>query len=159
MIIEYNDSYKKDVKDLFVELQEYIESIDAEGYNIVTKNYRENYFNKVIKEVVDNQGKIFLYEQEGKIIGLIVGIINNEKQDTFDFKAPKRGRITELIVTSKSRKSGIGKKLLNYMENYLIKEGCKAILLEVFGYNLDAIKFYEKNGYHTRLIDMSKSNF
>ena len=28
------------------------------------------------------------------------------------------------------------------------------ILIAVFGYNESAIKFYEKNGYHIRMIDM-----
>ena len=42
------------------------------------------------------------------------------------------------------------------MEKYLISIGCKDVLLEVFGYNENAIKFYEKNGYHIRVLDMSK---
>ena len=30
------------------------------------------------------------------------------------------------------------------------------ILLDVFGYNEKAFSFYEKNGYHTRLIELTK---
>ena len=87
---------------------------------------------------------------------MIVGLINNEETSEYDFKAPKRGRITELIVSKNCRGKGYGKKLLNYMEQYLIDNGCKDILLGVFGYNENAIKFYEKNGYHIRTIDMTK---
>ena len=97
-----------------------------------------------------------MYRENKKIIGLIVGVINNEETSEYDFQAPKRGRITELIVSKNCRAKGYGKILLNYMEKYLIESGCKDILLEVFGYNENAIKFYEKNGYHTRLIDMTK---
>ena len=156
MIIEYNDQYDNEVKDLLVLLQEYIVSIDKEKYNILTDDYREEYFKKTIQEVQKYNGKIFLYSENNKIVGLIVGLINNEETFDYDFKAPKRGRITELIVSKNCRGKGYGKLLLNFMEEYLINNGCKDILIEVFGYNENAIKFYEKNGYHIRVLDMSK---
>ena len=86
--------------------------------------------------------------------GLIVGIVNNEKIQSYDFCAQKRGRITELIVDKEYRKKGIGKKLLLEMKKYLKSIGCEKILVEVFGYNENAIKFYKENGYHIRMIDM-----
>ena len=156
MIIEYNDKYKKDVKDLLVELQEYIVSIDQDKYNIITDEYRYKYFDKTIEEVSKYEGKIFLYEHDNRIVGVIVGIINNEEESTYDFKAPKRGRITELIVKKEYRKYGIGQRLMDYMEEYFKSVGCKAILLDVFSYNESAKKFYSKNGYYNRLEEMMK---
>lgn len=47
---EYNNQYDKEVKDLFVELQEYIASIDMEKYTIITEYYREEYFKKLWKK-------------------------------------------------------------------------------------------------------------
>ena len=156
MIIEYNIQYAEDVKNLLVELQEYIVKIDKEKYNIITEDYKEEYFKKTMTEVQKYRGKILLFRENNKIVGLIVGLINNEETADYSFKAPKRGRITELIVTKNSRKKGYGKVLLNSMEKYLINKGCEDILLGVFGYNENAIKFYEKNGYHPRLLDMTK---
>lgn len=52
----------------------------------------------------------------------------------------------------------IREKLLNEVESDLNSIGCKAILLEVFGYNINAINFYNKNGYNFRIIDMIKIN-
>ncbi len=156
MIIDYASQYDEEVKDLFVELQEYIVNIDKEKYNILTENYREEYFKKTMSEIKKYNGKMLLYKEGTKIVGLVVGIINNEKTSEYDFKAPKRGRITELIVSKHCRKKGYGKTLLNAMENNLISEGCEDILLGVFGYNEKAIEFYKKNGYETRMIDMSK---
>ncbi len=156
MIIEYNYQYDEDVKDLLVELQEYIASIDKEKYCIITEDYREEYFKKTIEEVKKCKGKILLYSENQKIVGLIVGLINNEETFEYDFKVPKRGRITELIISKKFRGQGYGKKLLNFMEQYLIDNGCKDILLGVFGYNENAIRFYKENGYHIRTIDMTK---
>ena len=156
MIIEYNEIYNENIKDLLVELQNHIVDIDEERYNIITKEYRELYFNKTMDEIKKYEGKMFLYKENNEILGLIVGLINNENISEYDFKAPKRGRISELIVTKKTRSKGIGKQLLDKMTNYLKENNCKAILIDVFGYNEKAISFYEKNGYHTRLVEMIK---
>ena len=156
MIIEYEDKYQEEVKDLFCELQEYIVSLDKEKFNILTDDYRELYLKKTINEINNENGKMFLLKLDEKIIGLIVGIVKNSIND-YDFKTPIRGRITELIVTKDYQNKGYGKILLEYMENYLKEVGCKNILIEVFGYNTNALNFYEKNGYHIRLYDVCKN--
>lgn len=158
MVIEYDKKYDEDIKDLLVELQNYIVDMDKEKYNIISDEYREKYFEKTIEEVEKNNGKILLYLENNKVVGLIAGIINNEETLEYDFKAPKRGRITELIVSKNIRSKGIGTILLEEMTKYLKDNSCKDILIEVFGYNENAIKFYEKNGYHARLIDMIKTD-
>lgn len=157
MVIDYNSKFDKEIKQLLVELQEYIVSIDIEKYNIISSNYSEKYFAKTMKEIEKYKGKMLLYVEDEKVLGLIVGLVNNEECNDYDFKAPKRGRITELIISSESRSSGKGTILLKEMEEYLKSIGCKDILLGVFGYNNRAINFYKKNGYHIRMLDMSKS--
>ena len=156
MIIEYNSKYSEDVKELLYELQEYIMSIDKEKYNTISQEYKEEYFNKVMEEVKEYQGKIMLYEEDNKIVGLIIGCINNEETNDFDFKAPRRGRITEFIIKKEYRSKNIGQELFKDMEEYLYGLGCKDIIIGVFAYNDLARKFYEKNGYHLRMIEMIK---
>ena len=158
LIVEYDKKYDDKIMDLLVELQEYIHNIDLEGYNILTDEFRDLYFSKTMDEIKKCNGKILLYDENNDIVGLVIGLINNDIEQTYEFKAPRRGRITELIVSKKIRGKGIGKQLLNAMEAYLKSIGCKDILLGVFAYNENAIKFYEKNGYHTRMIDMTKNN-
>ena len=154
MIIEYDSKYDEEIKDLLVELQQYLSDIDKEGYNIVGDDYREKYFEKTMEEVKKCNGKILLFKETEKIVGLVVGIVNNDEVIRFDFKAPKRGRITELVVAKEYRDKHIGKKLLDSMKDYLKNIGCEKIMIAVFGYNDNAIKFYEKNGYHMRMMDM-----
>ena len=156
MVIKYDKIYDEDIKNLLVELQEYIVSIDKEGYNILTEEFREKYFNKVMDEIKSCNGKMLLYKEEGKIVGLVIGLVNNDKEETYEFKAPKRGRISELVVSKTVRSKGIGTILLKSMEEYLKSIGCKDILIGVFAYNEKAINFYEKNGYRMRMIDMTK---
>ncbi len=155
-IIDYSSQYDNHIKDLLVELQKYIVEIDKEKYNILTNEYREKYFEKIMDEVNQYEGKIFLAKEEESIIGLIIGVINNEDEKTYDFSAPKRGRVIELIVSNKYRSNGIGKQLLNKMESYFKEVGCKGVLIDVFAYNENAQRFYYKNGYFNRNIEIMK---
>ncbi len=155
-IIDYSSKYDEDIKNLLVELQEHIVEIDREKYNILTLDYREKYFEKTINEVNKYKGKIFLAKELDSIVGLIIGIINNENESTYDFSAPKRGRVIELIVSKKCRSNGIGNQLLSKMENYFRKVGCKGVLIDVFAYNENAQRFYYKNGYFNRNIEIMK---
>ena len=154
MIIEYDSKYDEQIKDLLVQLQQHLADMDKEGYNIVGDGYRDKYFEKTLEEVKKCNGKILLYKDDEKIVGLIVGIINNDETIRYDFKAPKRGRITELVVGKEYRGKGIGKELLLKMKEYLKSNGCEKIMIAVFGYNESAIRFYKENGFHIRMLDM-----
>lgn len=157
MIIDYDSKYDEQVKRLLIELQEYIVSIDKEKYNLLDEKYGDYYLKYTKEEIEKYEGKMYLLEENNTIIGLVVGLINNEETDDYDFKAPKRGRISELIVSKEYRSKGYGKKLLSSMENYLKSVGCIDILIGVFAYNESAIKFYDNNGYHTRMIEVTKN--
>lgn len=156
MIVEYEPKYDNAIKELFIELQEHIVDIDKEHFNIIGSNYGEEYFRKTIDEINNYEGKMYLYKDDDQICGLVVGLINNDEEEEYDFRAPKRGRFSELVVSKKCRSNGIGGKLLTAMEDYLESVGCKNILIGVFAYNEGAINFYEKHGYHTRMIEMIK---
>ena len=156
-IIEYQDKYLEDCKDLLVELEEYIVSIDEDQLDQVGKNYRELIMDINLKELKKNEGKCFLAIENDKAIGLIMGLVTKyDEEDYLDYKCPRKGRITELIVTKNTRSKGIGKLLINKMEEYLKGIGCLYISIEVFAYNKHAIDFYTKDNYHSRCIDMIK---
>ena len=151
-IIEYEDKYLEDVKDLLVELEEYILIIDEDELDQLHPEYREKKAIIDLKEVNKNNGKCYLATENDKAIGLIMGIIPSyDENDYLDYKCPKRGEITELIVTSKTRSKGIGQELINTMENYFKSVGCEYVLVDVFAYNKNAINFYDRRGYHNRM--------
>lgn len=156
-IIEYQDKYKEDCKDLMVELEEYIVSIDEDHLDQVGINYREKIMDINLEELKENEGKCFLAIENDKAIGLIMGlVVKYDEEDYLDYKCPRKGRITELIVTNNTRSKGVGKELIKTMENYLKSIGCLYISIEVFAYNKNAIDFYTKGDYHSRCIDMIK---
>ena len=151
-IIEYKDKYLEDVRDLLTELEEYIVSIDKDELDQVHLEYHEKMTLVDLDEVNKNNGKCYLAIENDTAIGLIMGTIPPyEEYDYLDYKCPKRGIITELIVTSKIRSKGVGQALMDKMEEYFKLNNCEYVLVDVFAYNENAINFYNKKGYHPRM--------
>ena len=151
-IIEYEDKYLNDVKDLLVELEEYIISIDKDKLDQIHSEYREKMAILDLKEVKNNNGKCYLAVEDNKVIGLIMGcIFPYDEYDYLDYKCPKRGEITELVVSKNVRSKGIGNILMNKIEDYFKSVGCEYVLVNVFAYNENAIRFYDRHGYHSRM--------
>lgn len=156
-IVEYENKYLENVKDLLVELEEYIVSIDKDHLDQVHPEYREKMAVLDLEDVNKNNGKCYLAVENNKAVGLIMGcIFPYDEYDYLDYKCPKRGEITELIVTNKIRSKGIGQELINKMEEYFKSVGCKYVIVEVFVYNDIGKNFYNKKDYHARMETMIK---
>ena len=146
-IVEYENKYLEDVKNLLTELEEYIVSIDKDELDQIHPEYHEKMALVDLVEVNKNNGKCYLAIENDKAIGLIMGIIPSyDEYDYLDYKCPKRG-----IVTSKIRSKGVGQALMDKMEEYFKLNNCEYVLVDVFAYNENAINFYNKKGYHPRM--------
>ena len=151
-IVEYEDKYLESAKDLLVELEEYIISIDKDNLDQLHPEYRDKMFLLDLKEVNDNNGKCYLAIDNNSVLGLIIGYIRQyEQHDYLDFKCPKSGVISELITTKDSRGKGVGKMLMDTLEEYFKDQGCEYSYVDVFAYNTNGIRFYDNLGYHTRM--------
>lgn len=157
-IIEYEDKYLEDVNNLLVELAEYIVSIDRDNLDHVHPKYREEMAILDLKEVKNNNGKCYVAIENNKAIRLIIGYVRiYDEYDYLDYKCPKSGKVSELVIAKDARGKGIGQKLMNKMEEYFKSIGCEYVFIDVFAYNENAINFYKKNGYHGRMmIDIKK---
>lgn len=153
VIKEYDDKYLEDIKDLLVELEEYIVSIDKDNLDSLHSDYRDKMALIDLDLINKNNGKCYVALDNDKVVGLIMGIISKyDEYDYLDYKCPKRGEVMELVVSSKGRHNGIGQQLINAMEDYFVLQECEYVLVDVFAYNDNAIKFYSNNGYHSRMI-------
>ena len=156
-IIEYDEKYLEDVRDLLVELEEYIVSIDKDHLDQVHPEYREKMALVDLDDVKKNNGICYLAVEDDKVLGLIMGTIPPyDEYDYLDYKCPKRGVVTELVVTSKVRSKGVGKQLMEAMEKYFKDNDCEYVLIDVFAYNENAIGFYSNRDYHNRMHVMIK---
>ena len=157
MIVEYDSKYDEHIKDLLVELQNYLVDIDNWHTQILKPEYRENMFKLDMGKVKKQNGKIYLYIEDNVAIGIIIGIIEEKDEiDKLTNDCAKTGSILELVVKNDIRGNGIGKLLLGKIEQFFKDVDCKRINIEVFGPNKKGLNFYEKNGYVTRDIIVSK---
>lgn len=157
LITEYEEKYLNDVKDLLVELEEYIINIDEDNLDRLHEEYRDKMAILDLKEVKENDGMCFIALENNKVIGLIMGcIFPYDEYDYLDYKCPKRGEITELIVSKNARSNGVGNLLMKKMEDYFKSKNCEYIIVDVFAYNHNAYNFYNKKGYHSRMQTLIK---
>ena len=156
-IIEYDKSYDEEIKDLLVELQEYLVEIDDWKTQVLYDNYREEIFKIDMRKVEKQKGKIYLAIENNCVAGLIIGVVESKDEiDIITNDCAITGKILELIVSKNSRGKGIGKELLNKMENYFNSINCERVTIEVFAPNKKAYNFYNENGYIDRDIFVSK---
>ena len=157
MIVEYDSKYDEQIKDLLVELQNYLVDIDNWHTQILKPEYRESMFKLDMEKVRKQNGKIYLYIEDNVAIGIIIGIIEEKDEiDKLTNDCAKTGSILELVIKNDIRGNGIGKLLLGKIEQFFKDVDCKRINIEVFGPNKKGLNFYEKNGYVTRDIIVSK---
>jgi len=157
MIIEYESKYLEDVRNLLVELEEYLINLDQDKLDRLHPDYREKMALKDLQDCQENNGKCYLYVECDKVLGLIMGaIFPYDELDYLDYTCPKRGTITELIVSTQTRSQGIGQALMTKLEQYFHDLGCNYIIVDVFAYNEKAQNFYTRKGYHNRMSTMIK---
>ena len=155
--IEYKEEYLEDIKDLLVELEEYIISIDQDNLDRIHSEYRDKKVIVDLEEINKNNGKCFLAIEDNTVIGLIMGKIREYSEyDYLDYKCPKQGEIIELIVSKNTRNKGVGQLLMNKLEEYFKSLDCEYILVDIFAYNDNALKFYHKQGFDPRMMTSIK---
>ena len=157
MIIEYNPIYDEQIKDLLVDLQNYLIDIDDWHTQVLLPDYREKIFELDMQKIQNQDGKVYLSIGNNWVNGLIIGVIDKKDEiDKLTNDCSKTGSVLELIVKSDIRGKGIGKSLLNKMEEYFKSQDCKRVNIEVFGPNKKGLDFYEKNDYIIRDYIVSK---
>ena len=66
-----------------------------------------------LEEVKNNEGKCYIAVEDNKAVAVIMGIVGTyDEYDYLDYKCPKTGEITELIVSQKVRSKGVGQQII-----------------------------------------------
>ena len=105
-IIEYDSIYDEQIKDLLVDLQNYLIDIDDWHTQLLSNDYRENCFKMDMTLVNKQDGKIFLAIENNEVVGLIFGIVNCiDEVDKLTNDCAKTGNVLELIIKDSFRRS------------------------------------------------------
>lgn len=87
------------------------------------------------------EGVYFIAESKE---GDVIGGIGMERFEGF----PRCGEIQKLYVSEGRKKRGLGQKLLETIETYAQNKGFERLYLETHSNLREAVRLYEKNGYH-----------
>lgn len=108
---------------------------NIEAHNFIDKSYWKKNF-EMVKNALP-QSEIYIYEENNNIMGF-VGLVENY--------------IAGIFVEKNFRGKGIGKKLLDYAKS--IKNN---LTLNVYEKNIDAVKFYKREGFTVEKFGIDKS--
>lgn len=108
---------------------------NIEAHNFIDKSYWEKNF-EMVKNTLP-QAEIYIYEENNNIMGF-VGLVENY--------------IAGIFVEKNFRGKRTGKKLLDYAKS--IKNN---LTLNVYEKNIDAVKFYKREGFTVEKFGIDKS--
>lgn len=97
------------------------------------------YFTNLLNDEV-----VYIALAQNRIVGYLAGSIN--VQDSYVTKS--LAEVENLFILEDYRKYGIGSKLLAEFKQYCLENNIEEIKVTASAKNLDAIKFYNKNGFN-----------
>ncbi len=157
VIREYEAKYKAELMHCIGQLQEHVASLDPLKRIRRLKDFDcEAYLQRTFVEVAKHNGVIYVAQDEGDIVGCIVGVIHQPAAGSLDGYPSIDAKILELMILPQHRGKRIGALLMQRIEDYFSLHDCSVIKVECLAPNKDAHTFYEKLGYADRLITLIK---
>lgn len=105
--------------------------------------------------IADENVALFVAEAGENLVGFVHAILRDTP--AFPVFVPRHYAIVEsIVVKARFQNHGIGRMLMDNMQEWAIAKGATSIELNVYEFNENAIFFYERLGYQTISRKMSK---
>ncbi|MBI4225644.1 GNAT family N-acetyltransferase [Candidatus Roizmanbacteria bacterium] len=154
---EYNEKDRDLLLKLTNKLEVYAKFLDPIRRVKNLPGFTEISLKETLENVEKYQGKIWLAEDEGKVIGFVIGAIWEESEkNKLEIGPHKLSEVLDIYLEDEYRRKGIGKTMLQMMEKYFKEKGCDSIWILVFAPNENAHNMYKKLGFVDREIGMLK---
>lgn len=102
----------------------------------VLVNEKDDSYEKIAGFIEMNPNLCFVAEEDGEIVGSIMGGFDG-----------RRGHLYHLVVKTDHRKNGLGKKLVEAVDEELTSMGVHEVDLIAFASNITGNEFWEKRGF------------
>jgi ribosomal protein S18 acetylase RimI-like enzyme len=140
------------------EFNQYIQSIDPLKWTEYRTGSTEYFIKKMMKEVRDQNGIIYIATKNNTVIGFIAGYCKDLDEDEIQESIPqKQAHVSELYVREAFRGTGVAQALFSAIEVYFKEKGRDTLRLFVFAPNERARQFYKKEGFEERSLFLMKS--
>jgi ribosomal protein S18 acetylase RimI-like enzyme len=105
--------------------------------------------------IADEKVALLVAEAGGSLVGFVHAIARDTP--AFPVFVPRRYALVDsIVVRSGFQNHGIGRILMDKMQEWAVAIGATSIELNVYEFNQTAISFYERLGYQTYSQKMSK---
>ncbi|HEY1963064.1 MAG TPA: GNAT family N-acetyltransferase [Rhizomicrobium sp.] len=105
-----------------------------------------DYFRELMKRVAENEGRVFVAEEDGAAVGWAVFLM--EQQEVYVVESDRRtGYIAELFVDESARGTGVGKALIAACETHARAKGLNVLMIGVLPKNVRARAVYHAAGF------------
>jgi GNAT superfamily N-acetyltransferase len=136
------------IEKLYTELEQDGVKYQPEHFVLSEKGARSQQLESILNS--DTQA-MFVAEDDGTVIGFAHVLFAKAK--AFSCLKPQSNiYLQDLVVTESYRNGGIGTRLLNAAKQYGIEKGADFFRTQVFPGNVDGLRFYERNGFTTKMI-------
>lgn len=108
---------------------------------------------RVMGFLADEDAEIILAEVDHNVVGLATVQIH-DNPDAPMFRSGRRAIMSDLVVHPESRRSGIGKQLLDQVVEWSRARGFGSLGLNVWNVNEDAVSFFAASGFEPRCQQM-----
>lgn len=152
------------IREMLLEDYEEVQKLFYEVHNLHLKNRPDIYIDgnplplKYFEELLNDKENLnYVYILDNKVVGVLTSYIKT----TIDNDIIKSRRvcfIESLGVKENYQHQGIGRKLYKYLKNEVKSKNIDAIELNVWGFNENAIRFYESLGMNIKNIKYEDTN-
>ncbi len=128
-----------------------------EGFNIHYENRKDIFKKKTNEELknelIDNlnnkERKFLVIELNNNIIGYAIF--------EYKYKSTNSLWIDQIIIDKSYRNKGYGKKIMDELSKFTLKNNCKRIELNCWSFNKNALEFYEKLGFIKQSVILERN--
>ena len=136
------------LEELYTELEKDAVMYQSEHFVLSPKGARS----RQLEEILASENQVMLVaEADGKVIGFAHVMLQKAKVVSC-LKPQTNIYLQDLVVTSTLRSKGTGTQLLNAAKEYGREKGAEFFRTQVFPMNKDGMRFYERNGFSTKMI-------
>jgi ribosomal protein S18 acetylase RimI-like enzyme len=155
---EYKTTDYPTIKFFVEEMQDYISSIDNDKRIIRHPKFGTVYTNKMVKNVKNQEGKIYIAQLTNGIpIGFVAGfVLIQDNENKLSVIKTKTGYINKIYLQEEYRGNKFGTQMIARMEKYFKSIKCDGIWIEVDAFNNSALNHYKKIGFQEREIALLK---
>ena len=152
------------IREMLLEDYEEVKELFYEAHNLHLENRPDIYIDgnplplKYFEELLNDKENLnYVYILDNKVVGVLTSDIKTTL-DNYIIKARKICFIESLVVKENYQHQGIGRKLYEHLKNEVKSKNIDAIELNVWGFNKNAIRFYESLGMNIKNIKYEDIN-